>query len=116
MKKDMICIICPRGCHLTCTTDETSTSVTGNACPKGEAYAIAELTHPTRTVTSTVRVVGRPDTMVSVKTVEPIPKEQIGAVMKHIRAAEATPPIAIGDIILPDVCGTNIIATKAVKE
>lgn len=116
MKKDMICIICPRGCALSCVKTDAGITVTGNACPKGEAYAIAELTHPTRTVTSTVRVAGRPDTMVSVKTAAPIPKEQIGEVMRRIRAATATPPIAIGDVILPDVFGTDIIATKAVKE
>lgn len=114
MEKQMICIICPRGCTITAKTGEQIT-VTGNACKRGEDYAIAELTNPTRTVTSTVRVKNRYDTMVSVKTENPIPKGKMADAMTIIRSAEAEAPIKIGDVILKDVFGTKIIATKAVK-
>ena len=65
-----------------------------------------------RTVTSTVRVENREDTMVSVKTAAPIPKEVIFTVMARIRAARVNAPVKIGDVILPDVFGTQIVATK----
>ena len=61
--KELICIICPRGCHLT-VDDELN--VSGNTCPRGAVYAKQELTHPTRTLTSTVRVVSKTEAMLPV--------------------------------------------------
>ena len=49
--KELICIVCPRGCHL--TIDENK-NVTGNSCPRGVQYAINEVTNPMRMLTSTV--------------------------------------------------------------
>ena len=54
--KEVICICCPCGCHLQ-VDPENDYNVTGNACPNGAAYGREELTHPTRIITSTVRVV-----------------------------------------------------------
>lgn len=116
MKNQMTCIICPRGCTLLCSEGQDGLNITGNACPKGKDYAVAELTHPTRTVTSVVRVAGKNDEMVSVKTAAPIPKENMMEVMELIKKITATPPVKIGDIIIENVFGTNIIATKAVTK
>ena len=52
-------------------------SVTGNTCPRGDAYARKEVTNPTRIVTSTVRVEGGISPMVNVKTASDIPKAKI---------------------------------------
>ena len=114
MKKQLICIICPRGCTLTAESGN-EIKVSGNACPKGEKYAIDELTNPLRTVTSTVRVKNLPFTMVSVKTKDPIPKGKMAEVMKKIRAAEVNAPVKIGDVIISDIFGTDVIATKEIK-
>ncbi len=115
MKRNLICIICPRGCALTVEGEKDNLTVTGNACPKGKQYAIDECTHPTRTVTSIVRVANREDTMVSVKTAAPIPKENIFDVMAKIRAAEVDAPIEAGTVILSDIYGTEVIATKTIN-
>ena len=115
MKRNLICIICPRGCAMTVEGECGNLTVTGNACPKGKQYAIDECTHPTRTVTSIVRVSNRVDTMVSVKTAAPIPKENIFDVMAKIRAAAVEAPIKAGTVILSDVYGTEVIATKTIK-
>ena len=114
MNRTLTCIICPRGCMLNVTGELGKLYVTGNACPKGEQYAIDECTHPVRTVTSVVRVYNREDTMVSVKTAAPIPKEYIFDVMNRIHAARVRAPIAAGTVILKDVYGTDVIATKSV--
>ena len=111
MKKNMICILCPRGCSLTVSSDLT---VTGNTCPRGEKYAIDECTHPVRTVTATVRVANRPDTMLCVKTEAPVPKESMMEVMAHLRSMTVTAPIARGEVIVSDILGTKIIATGKV--
>ncbi len=112
MIRTLTCIICPRGCRLTVDTGSNPIKVTGNSCPKGAKYGADECTHPTRTVTGIVRVADKEDTMVSVKTAEPIPKENIFDVMSVINSASVTSPVRIGDVIVKDVYGTDIIATK----
>ena len=114
MKRNLICIICPRGCALTAEGEGENLKVTGHSCPKGERYAIDECTHPMRTVTSIVSVSNRPDTMVSVKTAAPIPKENIFDAMEVIRGLKVEAPVAIGDVICRDVFGTEVIATKSI--
>ena len=111
MKKQLTCILCPRGCSLTVTGE---LSVTGNACPRGEKYAIEESTNPVRTVTATVRVANRKDTMLSVKTETPVPKEKMMDVMALLRSMTVTAPISIGAVIVEDILGTKIIATQKV--
>ena len=112
MKKELTCIICPRGCSLTVNIENDKATVSGNACPKGQQYGIDECTAPTRTVTSIVRVTNREDTMVSVKSVAPVPKENIFDVMDKIRSTSVEAPVKIGDIIIPDLYGVDIVATK----
>lgn len=115
MKRNLTCIICPRGCSLIAESDESGFKVTGNHCSRGKQYAISECTHPTRTVTSVVTVANRIDTMVSVKTSQPIPKEHISDVMAIIRRQKVNAPIEIGSVILSDIFGADIIATKNIR-
>ena len=112
MTRDMTCIICPRGCALKVKIEGENITVSGNSCPKGKQYAIDECTNPTRTVTSSVRVENREDTMVSIKTEKPVPKDKIFEVMRLIRAKSVCAPVKIGDVIIKDAFGTNIVATK----
>ena len=114
MKRDMICIICPKGCSLTAEVSESGVKVSGNTCPKGEEYAVNECINPVRTVTATVRVSNRYHTMVSVKTVTPVPKDKMMDVMKALREIQVQAPVKIGDIILTDICGSDIVVTKDV--
>ena len=112
MKRELTCLICPRGCSICVNIDGDKMSVSGNCCPKGEKYGIEECIHPTRTVTSIVRVENRKDTMVSVKTANPVAKENIFDVMEIIRKTSVKAPIKIGDVILTNNYGTDIISTK----
>ena len=114
MERNITCIICPRGCAMTVTGEPGNLTVTGNTCPKGEEYAINECVNPVRTVTSTVRVANRKDTMVSVKTAAPVPKGKMMDVMTLLRKTEVNAPVAIGDVVLTDVFGTEVIITKAI--
>ena len=47
--KEVICICCPRGCHLQ-VDPQKDYNVTGNACPNGAAYGREELTHRRRSL------------------------------------------------------------------
>ena len=92
-------------------------SVTGNTCKRGDVYARKEVTHPTRIVTSTVRVENGEIAMVSCKTQNDIPKEKIFDIMKEINKVTVKAPVKIGDVLINDVAGTgvNVIATKDVR-
>ena len=114
MERKITCIICPRGCPMTAVVEGEQVKVTGHSCPKGEEYAINECTNPVRTVTATVRVDNRRDTMVSVKTENPVPKGSMVDVMAALLKITVKAPIRIGDVVLEDIFGTKIVATKEV--
>lgn len=115
---NLTCIVCPMGCLLTIETKNCSVvvSVTGNTCPRGEKYAADECLNPTRTLTTTARVVG--DSLVSVKSDKPLPKDKLSDYMVVINKLRLVPPIHIGDIIIENIndSGINIVATKNIEE
>ncbi|WP_283672889.1 DUF1667 domain-containing protein [Butyricicoccus sp. Marseille-Q5471] len=110
---ELICITCPKGCHLT-VDEENGFAVTGNACPRGEAYGKNELQHPVRVVTSTVRLTGGAAPRLPVKTDKPLPKDKVFDCMALLDAVVAAAPVKVGDVLLANICGTdvNIVATK----
>ena len=111
-KKEMICINCPIGCMLTAEMTEDGIKVSGNTCPRGEKYAIAEITHPTRTLTTTVKVANRDDVYLPVKTAEPISKEKLFDAMAVLNSIKVNAPIKIGDVVYAGVCGeADVVAT-----
>lgn len=115
MKRKLICIVCPKGCMLEAEIADGKVAVTGNACPNGAKYAEAECIRPVRTVTATVRVANRKDTMVSVKTETPVAKDSMKTVMECLRKTAVNAPLTIGDVVLESVCGSRIVVTKSVS-
>ena len=116
---ELICIGCPLGCPLRVEVNEAGEvlSVSGNTCKRGEEYGKREVTAPTRTVTSTVRVLGGKAPVVPVRTATDIPKEKIFDCMEEIRKGSISAPVKIGDTVIENVAGTgvNIVASKAVE-
>ena len=113
--RELICIGCPMGCDLTVRTENGAVlSVEGNTCPRGAEYGKNEVLHPVRTLTTTVRVADRP-AMLSVRTDAPIPKECLFDAMAKANAVTAKAPVSIGDVILPDFFGANLIATMNIE-
>ena len=114
---ELTCIRCPIGCQLRVEVDGSSISVTGNSCPRGNEYGIKEVTNPTRTVTSSIKVDGGVLPLVSVKTKTDIPKAKIFDVMEEIHRANVKAPIDIGDVIIANVAGTgaDVVATRTLN-
>ena len=52
--------------------------------------------------------------MASVKTVTPVAKDRMMEVMAVLRNTKIEAPVKIGDVILTNVCGSDIVITKAV--
>lgn len=114
----MTCINCPVGCGLTVTLDETCQVewVKDNQCARGVAYATMEVTNPTRTMTSTVRVRWGCVAQAPVKTSRPVPKDMVVECVKALAHIELKAPVVLGQIVLPDVYGTgvDIVATRSI--
>ena len=112
---ELICIVCPKGCHL--QVDETNGfAVTGNSCEKGEAYGKAELMHPTRTLTTTVKVLGGELPRCPVRTASPIPKDKMFEAMSVIDRLAVAAPVQRGQVLIENVLGTgaDLIATRTI--
>lgn len=109
--KTFTCICCPRGCLITIDNDF---NVTGNTCPRGKDYALNELKNPLRTVTSSIVVSNRKNTLVSIKTSKPIPKEKIFALMNVINSLSIKAPCKVGDLVIKSPLGldTDLVITK----
>lgn len=116
MKKEIICTVCPRGCHIMVEGEgDTVLSVEGYSCKRGLEYASAEFAHPVRILTTTVKLAGVQSDLLPVRSTAPIPKEKIFDCMQVIRAVEAALPVKRYDVIVKDICGTgvDIVATKS---
>ncbi len=111
--KELICIVCPKGCHLNVDEDNDFT-VTGNECVRGVKYGKEECTAPKRVVTSTVKVKGGIYPRISVKTDGNIPKELVFNIVKELDNVELIAPVKLGDVIIKDILntGVNIVATR----
>ena len=111
--KELICIVCPRGCRLR-VEEDSGYAVTGNACPRGADYGKRELTHPTRVVTSTVRCAGGMYPRCPVKTSGPIPKERIFEAVALLDGVTLEAPVRLGQAAVKNVCGTGVdfVATR----
>lgn len=114
---ELICIVCPKGCHLT-VDEEKEFAVTGHGCPRGENYGKIELTAPTRTVTSTVRCVGGIHPCCPVKTDRPVPKGLIPDVIAALDGVTLAVPVHMGQTVIQRICGTdaNIVATRSMNK
>lgn len=113
--KELICILCPRGCRLQVDDD---LNVTGNFCPRGIIYAKTEMTNPTRVLTSTVKIKAKNAVRLSVKTSQAVPKGKMFDCMRELDKVMVEAPIYIGDVVIHNICdtGVNVIATKDIEE
>ncbi len=111
--KELICITCPKGCHLQ-VDEQNDYAVTGNNCPRGAEYGRNELLHPVRVITSTVRIAGASIPRLPVKTDKPLPKEHMFDCMELINSLRIQSPVQTGEILSENLFGTgvNLVACK----
>ncbi len=115
---EMVCILCPRGCRLTVEKAGEEVQVSGNFCPRGRGYAVGEMTHPVRTVTTSVYMEkGSGEKMLSVKTAKPVAKEKIPQILSAAKNVRAKAPVDVGDVIVPNIAdsGSDLVATRRIS-
>ncbi len=114
---ELICITCPKGCHLK-VDEENDYAVTGNSCPRGAEYGKNELKNPKRVITSTVRTNSNEHPRCPVKTAGAVAKGKMFDVMALLDDITLTAPIKVGDIVIENVLdtGINIVACKNIEK
>lgn len=114
------CTTCPSECLLTVEVERDADGavvkvrfVTGNSCPRGDAFSHQELTCPMRVLTTTVAVSGGDEALLPVRTAEAIPLALHAQAMDLIRGLVIDAPIRMGDVVLPNLLdtGSDLIAS-----
>lgn len=118
MKKEIICTVCPRGCHILAEGDgKNVTLLDGYGCKRGITYATAEYSNPVRILTTTVKVGDKENELLPVRSNVPVPQGKLFDCMEIIKKTMVKAPVKRYDIIIKDICatGVDIIATKDIQ-
>jgi CxxC motif-containing protein len=94
--KKFICIVCPKCCELETDGEE----VKGAKCKRGKEFALQEAIAPLRFITTTVRYeTNEGRKMIPVKSADPLPREDIPQIMRHIKGVRISEIPALGSRI-----------------
>jgi len=118
MKREFICIICPKGCRISAEYEGTDIkNISGDKCLKGKDYVKNEITNPLRIFTGSVLVENGDFPLVSVKTSSPIPKKYLKKIGEITRRIKVEAPIEIGQVVAKNLVSEdiNLIATRKVN-
>lgn len=113
------CTTCPIGCSIEVIEDinsELGFTLKGYTCERGIDYAVAEVTNPTRVLTSTVKLKNSNLKRLPVRTDRAIPKNLIFQCVREINSVEVEAPVKLGDVIISNVLGigVNIISSRTI--
>ncbi len=109
MVKNIICTVCPMGCHITVEGEGSEiASISGFTCPRGEAYGRQEFAHPVRILTTTVRCEGGEQELLPVRSRQPIPKELLMDCMDVLRKTAVHTPVKRCDMVVENICGCGV--------
>lgn len=118
MTKEIICTVCPKGCHVTVFEEGSNPPTQGNECIRGQHYALQEIKQALRMFTSTVAVKQGELLRCPVMTSQTIPKERVLELAKWVEKLEIKAPIEMDSVVVSNVLnlGVNLIATRSIKK
>jgi CxxC motif-containing protein len=120
IERDLICIGCPKGCHVTIVVDDRGSivSITGYECKAGKEYAEGEYKNPVRVLTGTILTDGSRRRTLPFKTNKPIQKERLMNAMRFFTDLRVRPPTKFGQTIISDILGTgaDVICTDELTD
>ena len=114
MTKELVCIVCPRSCRMTITSDGDELVVTGNTCKRGKEFAVSEMTDPRRTVGTTVRTAFPSVPVLPVRVSGSIPKNRIFDLMHEVNRITVSKRLGREEVVVPNILnlGVDLIATS----
>lgn len=112
--KNLVCVVCPRGCRLTVNETPEGLTVEGNSCPRGEKYAKQEVVCPMRMLATTVKLENAKIHRCPVRTSGQIPRELMMKVTCEAAHITLTAPVRAGQVVIQNVCdtGEDLIVTR----
>lgn len=114
----IICVVCPKGCNIDVKLkDGEIVEISGYTCKRGLSYAKAEITCPTRILTTTVSIKNDKKHRLPVRTAEAIPKKLMKKAIYELKDFVAEPPVKMGDVLVENIAGSGIdvIASRTWK-
>jgi CxxC motif-containing protein len=115
--KEITCILCPMGCRASVVFESGKIPRVENVeCPRGKDYVRSELKTPRRDFFTTIQVKGGNLPLCSVRTTQPVPKDQIQECSLALGRIVIEAPIVSGQIIVRNILGLgmDVIATRDV--
>ncbi len=111
-KKNLTCIVCPRGCMLYMEIEAGIAMVSGHECARGEAYGRQEAIEPMRSLTTTVRTGNPLRTRLPVRTDGEIPLRRLLDAMRVLDGVLVETSLSRGDVVLFDLLalGVNVVS------
>ncbi|MBR3257600.1 MAG: FAD-dependent oxidoreductase, partial [Eggerthellaceae bacterium] len=102
---NLVCVACPKGCHITAETDADGdvVKVEGYTCKRGLKWAQAEAARPMRVLTVCASVPGALQPL-SMRTTGTIPramlKDAAAAIYAWVEEGHVEAPVHVGDVII----------------
>ena len=117
--REVVCVLCPMGCKINVKIRNGKViEIENNGCKRGIDYSMKEVTSPVRDFFTTIRVEHGRIPMLSVRSTQPVPKNQLMACALELSKLVVPAPVKIGDTIVKNILnlGIDIIATKDVEK
>lgn len=116
--KEVVCVVCPRGCRIQVEVNGQDYIMTQNGCNRGPIYVRQELTDPRRSLTTTIQIKGSMEHRLPVVTDQDMPRNKIFEALELLSKVTVVAPIKVGDIIVENILGTgiSIVAAKTIKQ
>jgi len=88
--------------------------VEGNKCAKGHEFACAEMSNPSRTLTTTVRTKFPGVPVLSVRTAGEIPRDKLMTAMRELSEVVINEELGCGDTVVENIAktGVSVIVTS----
>jgi CxxC motif-containing protein len=110
---ELVCIACPIACRLVVTTSgRGDITVTGNRCPRGEAYGSEEVRAPKRILTAVVPTDSAQFPCAPVRTDRPISRELVKQLLSELYGMRIALPVRLGEELMKDFDGARVVFTR----
>jgi CxxC motif-containing protein len=110
---ELVCIACPIACRLMVSISTTGgITVTGNKCPRGEAYGAEEVRAPRRILTAVVPTDSARFPCAPVRTDQPISRGLVKNLLSELYGFRISLPVRRGQVLIEDFDGARVLITR----
>jgi len=112
-QKELVCIACPMACRMVVSVEGGGQiTVTGNRCPRGEAYGREEVLSPKRILTAVVPTDSAEFPFAPVRTDRAIRREKAGELLAMLYGRKLLLPVREGQVVIGEFDGARVLATR----